>query len=176
MVFSVGIACSDTSALNATNMVLSTALVYNRKVSVTCCTKISLSLSSNAVLSDASTNCCQTPYVGTVCWYCCLCDWKYYPTFLTLVLGVPLILMAYSLFTLLLNVSTPATLYLLVTRWDSLCVFVLKTLCLKFALLLCVYSRPQSTYSGVEMSIGTIRQLSGHPTFSTYSVFCWFFL
>ena len=45
----------------------------------------------------------------------------------------------------------------------------LKKLCLKFALFLCVYSIPQNIYSDVDVSVGTIRPLSGHPTFYSYS-------
>ena len=90
---------------------------------------------------------------------------------MTLVLCFPIMLMAYNLLTLWLNLLPPAPLHLLVTRWNFLCVCVLKKLCLKFALLLCVYSIPQNTYSDVEMSGGTIRPLSGHPTFPSYLVF-----
>ena len=107
---------------------------------------------------------------------CSLCKsllsyWKLYPTFLILVLCFPLILMTYALLTLMLTLSQLAPLHLPATRWDLLCVCVLKTQCPKFALLLCAYSRPHITYSGVEIFGGTIRQLSGHPTFSAYSIF-----
>ena len=69
MVFSVGLACSNASALSATNIVLSNSISYYSKLPVTCCKKILLSLSSNSVPPGATANCCRAPYVRTVCWY-----------------------------------------------------------------------------------------------------------
>ena len=119
----------------------------------------------------------RSPYVVAENHLCSLCkslmsDWKFYPNFLTILLFLPQILMAYALLTLLITLSPPTPLYLPVTRWDLLCVCVLKTHCPEFTRLLCVYSIPQNTYSGIEMSGGTICWLSRHPTFSYCSVLC----
>ena len=100
-----------------------------------------------------------------------LSGWKFYPTFLTLLLCFPIMQMAYTLLTLMLILLPPAPLHLLTTRRDLFCVCLLKAQCLKLARLMCVYPRPQNIYSGVEMSGGNIRWLSGHLMFSDCLVF-----
>ena len=108
---------------------------------------------------------------------CSLCkslfsDWNFYPTFFNSVTVLPSDVYGIRPFNAGVNSFTACN-----TPSSGDTVVFVMCLCFKNTVseirsaLMCVYSRPQNTYRGVEMSGGTICQLSGHPKFSACSVF-----